>query len=106
MARRLQRGMVICSDSVLLPPQRAPPQCALSSDALPSQLTPSPLPLNLRDEATHTSVYDGARASRVASHMRSPFAHSDMCALHQTPSPRSFPFVVPVNSQNRLRCHD
>jgi 8-amino-7-oxononanoate synthase len=35
----------------------------------------------LHDEAIHASVYDGARASRIAARMRRPFAHNDVRAL-------------------------
>ena len=35
----------------------------------------------LHDEAIHASVHDGARASRVATHMRRSFAHNDVRAL-------------------------
>ena len=35
----------------------------------------------LHDEAIHASVYDGARASRVAPRMHRPFAHNDVSAL-------------------------
>jgi 8-amino-7-oxononanoate synthase len=35
----------------------------------------------LHDEAIHASVYDGARASRVAPRMHLPFAHNDVSAL-------------------------
>ena len=35
----------------------------------------------LYDEAVHASVHDGARSSRVAPHMRRPFAHNDVSAL-------------------------
>jgi 8-amino-7-oxononanoate synthase len=35
----------------------------------------------LHDEAIHASVHDGARASRIATHMRRPFAHNDVRAL-------------------------
>ena len=35
----------------------------------------------LYDEAVHASVHDGARSSRVAPHMRRPFAHNDVYAL-------------------------
>ena len=35
----------------------------------------------LHDEAIHASVYDGARASRVAPRMHRPFAHNDVGAL-------------------------
>ena len=35
----------------------------------------------LHDEAIHASVHDGARASRIAAHMRRSFAHNDVYAL-------------------------
>jgi 8-amino-7-oxononanoate synthase len=35
----------------------------------------------LHDEAIHASVYDGARASRIAAQMRRSFAHNDVRAL-------------------------
>jgi hypothetical protein len=86
-----------------LPLPECAPHCTLSSNALPHQHTPSPLPLKLHDEATHASVTDDTQASRVASHMCRHFAHSDRAL--QMPSPRSFPLVVPVDFQNHLQLH-
>ena len=43
---------------------------------------PQPGDALLYDDDIHASVHDGARTSRVVQHMRRPFAHNDVSALH------------------------